>query len=943
MSRTDYRAALRIQRNRLLLSSLGWVRTAAIMTLAMTLQSACGGDRGDAIAALEKAKTFRASGDVSAALIELKNALQADPELLEARWILGNLQLDLGDGASANKEFERVAELGQRDDAQAIALMSARLLEGRYKEVLDYLSTIGIEDRPALVISMRGDARFGMREMNAADAAYKRALELDPKSARAMRGLGKVEITRRNLDEGERWISRSLDVDGDDVQTWLLKGRLESLRGDFEAAHAAYARAGELVKDAPSIQLGLVVSLFALERIDEGRELLTQLHRVVPQLPQVNYLRAIDAHFRKDDARTRQALSEVLSVAPTHARALALMGSIHFGEQAFLQAQDMLSRSLASAPRNVQVRKLLASTYMKLGDGERAAEVLEVASEALKTDSQLLGLLGSALLMQGEYRRGSELLQQASALAPDSASIHTQLALSHLDAGELDKAESALKTAVELDPTFARAGLMLIYKHLRESDWAAAIDAAQALTSKRPDDPLPADLLAAAFIGNGDVPSAKRVYTQILKTHPEFVSAALNLAAIAKSEGDIETAIQYYKSILVRDPSQASAATGYAQIALDEAQPDLAIDILSAARAANDQAVLVRLMLAEVFVGLGRFDEAVNVAEEAARMDSQDPRPLLTLSRAHLARPDRARALSAYGEVTRRFPSNVDGLFELGTLELKLRRSRAARDRFEAVLDIDSTHAGARVSMGLVAMVDGELERGLTIAERVIEDEPDLAGAYGLRGDILLRMERPDDALGSYSKAMELKPGSYFLLRKYRALAAAGNESNGRAMLEAHLEGVPEDASIWHAVATLDVKAGDFASAIEGYTKAIELAPNRFLALNNLALLLYEKGDVVVALGYAKRAFELAAKRPDIADTYGWLLVQQGQVEQGMALLEGAARAAPFMMEIQLHLALALEKAGDVKRARRIATVVSRINQDIPEKAKAKELLSRLP
>ncbi len=46
-------------------------------------------------------------GDFQGAIIELKNALQADPKDIAARVLLGNTYLEVEDGASASKAFLR--------------------------------------------------------------------------------------------------------------------------------------------------------------------------------------------------------------------------------------------------------------------------------------------------------------------------------------------------------------------------------------------------------------------------------------------------------------------------------------------------------------------------------------------------------------------------------------------------------------------------------------------------------------------------------------------------------------------------------------------------------------------------------------------------------------------------------------------------------------------
>ena len=64
---------------------------------------------------LAKAKTAQDKGDISTAVIELKNALQSNPDLGEARWRLGFLYIETGQGAAAQKELEAAARAGIDD------------------------------------------------------------------------------------------------------------------------------------------------------------------------------------------------------------------------------------------------------------------------------------------------------------------------------------------------------------------------------------------------------------------------------------------------------------------------------------------------------------------------------------------------------------------------------------------------------------------------------------------------------------------------------------------------------------------------------------------------------------------------------------------------------------------------------------------------------------
>ena len=59
-----------------------------------------------------RAQSHLDEGEHRAALIELKNALLKNPDNTQARLLMGQLHVTLGDGASAEKELLHASELG---------------------------------------------------------------------------------------------------------------------------------------------------------------------------------------------------------------------------------------------------------------------------------------------------------------------------------------------------------------------------------------------------------------------------------------------------------------------------------------------------------------------------------------------------------------------------------------------------------------------------------------------------------------------------------------------------------------------------------------------------------------------------------------------------------------------------------------------------------------
>src|SRR5690349_21109461 len=79
------------------------------------------------------------SGNASAAVIQLRNAVQQDPANMKARQLLGELYLATGEAVSAEKELRRVFD-AQRSDEVELRLAQALMMQRRYSDVFAVLS-----------------------------------------------------------------------------------------------------------------------------------------------------------------------------------------------------------------------------------------------------------------------------------------------------------------------------------------------------------------------------------------------------------------------------------------------------------------------------------------------------------------------------------------------------------------------------------------------------------------------------------------------------------------------------------------------------------------------------------------------------------------------------------------------------------------------------------
>ena len=109
-------------------------KTVSALLIALMI-AACGGESPDKLIA--SSKEYLAKNDSKAAVIQLKNALQQNPNLGEARFLLGSALLDSGDLSGAEVELRKALELKHPADAVVPLLARAMLSLGQAKKLVD--------------------------------------------------------------------------------------------------------------------------------------------------------------------------------------------------------------------------------------------------------------------------------------------------------------------------------------------------------------------------------------------------------------------------------------------------------------------------------------------------------------------------------------------------------------------------------------------------------------------------------------------------------------------------------------------------------------------------------------------------------------------------------------------------------------------------------------
>jgi tetratricopeptide (TPR) repeat protein len=218
------------------------------------------------------------------------------------------------------------------------------------------------------------------------------------------------------------------------------------------------------------------------------------------------------------------------------------------------------------------------------------------------------------------------------------------------------------------------------------------------------------------------------------------------------------------------------------------------------------------------------------------------------------------------------------------------------------------------------ALRTGAYDRAETLLLEAAEAQPRSAEVLRQLGGVFLARGRPLNAAVALKKAEAIEPlderSRFTLVMSYVAL---GRRAWARPELARLAEAAPRSALYPYWVARLDYDDGQYATAVTGLRRALELDPAFMRAYDNLGLC-YE------ALGRfdeATRSWEEAIRLNDREETkspwpplnFGLMLTRLDRLDEAEALFRQAVRCDSRLSQAHYQLGITLEKKSRAKEA----------------------------
>lgn len=619
------------------------------------------------------ANYYVAQNNIGAALLEMQQAIDADPKRSESYLVRGFFQLRSDQPDMAEASFKKAIEVDPQGEKGPLVLGGFYQTRNRLPE---------------------------------AEQQIKRAIELAPKDAGARLVLGRLLMQEGKKNEAESFLRQTKKDLSDNSDAYRMLGEFYVETGDLDKAVTEYA---SLYSDHPKeirVKRRYVQLLILKNRLAEATKLNNEMLKANPH--------DVDALIYKGQMQLRQndpngavdSLQSAQRNDPDNATAHYWLGNAFAQQHNEDQAELQWREAVKIRPDLSDAQRALAALALRRGDLDALSQTAQQIITAQPYSADGFILKGIADLAREKYSDAQQDAQQAMQRAPQSPAPYVQMGNIELIQKHYDPALTFYHQALDKDPSSGEglSGVMNTYFVQKQFD--KAIAAANAQIAKSPNNANFYDLLGTAlFNGKKDLPGAEAALRKAVELDKNNTDALEKLGKVQIQEGSADKALALYQQTIKDNPREVNFYILSGELYESKKDWDHAKSTYQQALSISPDHPLASNNLAYLILEQGgNVDVAMGLAQTARRGAPDWPNAADTLGWAYYQKEVYDSAISQFQEALRLGakhgePDNADVHYHLGLAYEKKNNPALARQQLEKAVKLDPKKDDARKAL----------------------------------------------------------------------------------------------------------------------------------------------------------------------------------------------------------------------------------------------------
>ena len=384
------------------------------------------------------------AGHSAEALIEIKESIRLEPQVLKPHLILASLDDEAGKRGDAEEQWKLALTIDSKSVPALEGLSADLMVREDYIGVIKLLHDVARTEKLSITLAQ---ALGLMNYIDEANAVLTEALKASPNSVKLASAMTVVLVKQHRFQDGIN----------------LLQHTVEKNPGNQDA------------------EVQLFRLLVLTNHINLARPIGPKLLALRPHDSEVLYLNGIVERAVGDYPTSKKHLEEAVAIDPNFFNSRYNLGMVLVFLKEWKEAKEQLQKAIDLGATEPQVHFEMAKALRALGENDRALDEMKQYQQIKKSEeSRLEAAAVSAQadtdLADGKLTEAIGHYREAAEGEPDNPNYKFKLSIALHQAGDLTGEREQLEQAVKLDPMLAGAQNQLGYVLSRGGDAAGAIE-----------------------------------------------------------------------------------------------------------------------------------------------------------------------------------------------------------------------------------------------------------------------------------------------------------------------------------------------------------------------------------------------------------------------------------------------------------------------------------
>ena len=558
------------------------------------------------------------------------------------------------------------------------------------------------------------------------------------------------------------------------------------------------------------------------------------------------------------------------------ARALADLGQTEV-------AIEQLHNLVDIAPGYVEAQVALAGALELSGAGDSALTIYEDTASVHAGNANATLALARAHQNRGEWELAENAYLHTLTMNPGNSEAYVGLATLLNNQSRYAEARTLLENALEFDQQNVNAFLQWGVLEQRMGNSDSALEWFNRATDVRVDSPSISIALIDGLVQAGHYEPAMAYIKERLLLQPDDVDLLLRLTNVQRSLGDFSGAIGTLLQAEQREVQDDRLAAALGELYLTQGRPREALAAFQQALNLQPGEPSYYRQVSDIWRSQGDNTHALEVLESGVENAIEPTALYASMAEIYLLLGDDAAAERVLETAMERLGEKSELLIALGAF-YEATGSKKVETWYEDLLVNHPNDAGVYVALGDFYQQSGQLEAATGAVQTAIDLNPQDAGQHAVLANLYADIGEVENAIDSYNRALALAPTQIEL---YSALAALYSEQEMTA------------------------------KAAETFTRGMSIEPTNGTFLMEYANFLLDEDQPEQAQEILDRADHLAPTA-EMLVARAEIRIRLGQDDQAVNDLQTALQKEPGSIEAYIALSDFYQAAGNSRQAQKI-------------------------